>query len=116
MATRRRSEPPRTTPPAVPPAGTSPAEPTGSPPKSATSTATAPTSGAVRAFGIQSAPERRGATVSVTVNAEMRRGMIAEAAYRRAERRGFLPGSEVDDWLAAEHEVDALLSTAGARQ
>jgi hypothetical protein len=42
--------------------------------------------------------------------------MIAEAAYLRAERRGFFPGSEVDDWLAAEREVDALLSTAGARQ
>ena len=36
--------------------------------------------------------------------------MIAESAYLRAERRGFAPGHEVDDWFAAEREVDALLS------
>jgi hypothetical protein len=35
--------------------------------------------------------------------------MIAEAAYLRAERRGFAPGSEAEDWLAAEAEVDVLL-------
>jgi hypothetical protein len=40
----------------------------------------------------------------------MRRAMIAEAAYLRAERRGFAPGGEVEDWLAAEREVDALLA------
>lgn len=36
--------------------------------------------------------------------------MIAESAYLRAERRGFAPGYEADDWFAAEREVDALLS------
>ncbi|HTW39046.1 MAG TPA: DUF2934 domain-containing protein [Steroidobacteraceae bacterium] len=36
--------------------------------------------------------------------------MIAKAAYLRAERRGFVPGFEDEDWLAAEKEVDALLS------
>jgi hypothetical protein len=30
---------------------------------------------------------------------------IAEAAYYRAERRGFVPGSEIEDWLAAEDEL-----------
>jgi len=35
--------------------------------------------------------------------------MIAESAYLRAERRGFTPGHETQDWLAAEAEVDALL-------
>ncbi|MGE0158683.1 MAG: DUF2934 domain-containing protein [Gemmatimonadales bacterium] len=30
---------------------------------------------------------------------------ISEAAYYRAERRGFTPGCELDDWLAAESEV-----------
>ena len=43
------------------------------------------------------------------VSAEERRSMIAKAAYLRAERRGFVPGSETEDWLAAEVEVDALL-------
>jgi hypothetical protein len=32
--------------------------------------------------------------------------MIAEAAYLRAEQRGFSGGDSVADWLAAEKEVD----------
>jgi hypothetical protein len=32
---------------------------------------------------------------------------IAIAAYHRAERRGFAAGHELDDWLAAEREIDA---------
>ncbi len=35
--------------------------------------------------------------------------MIAEAAYFRAERRGFSAGHELADWLEAEAEVDATL-------
>jgi hypothetical protein len=30
------------------------------------------------------------------------------AAYLRAERRGFAPGYEIEDWLAAEAEVGGL--------
>ena len=30
---------------------------------------------------------------------------IAEAAYYRAQRRGFEPGYELEDWIAAEKEV-----------
>lgn len=40
---------------------------------------------------------------------EMRRSMVAEAAYHIAERRGFEPGHEVEDWLRAEKEIDAAL-------
>jgi hypothetical protein len=36
--------------------------------------------------------------------------MISEAAYWRAERRGFEPGHDAEDWFAAEAEIDALLS------
>ena len=37
--------------------------------------------------------------------------MVAEAAFFIAERRGFVPGSEVSDWLQAEIDVeDSLLS------
>jgi hypothetical protein len=32
---------------------------------------------------------------------------IRVAAYFKAEKRGFAPGHELDDWLAAEEEVDA---------
>jgi hypothetical protein len=35
-----------------------------------------------------------------------REARIAEAAYWRAERRGFTAGQELDDWLAAEREID----------
>jgi len=32
---------------------------------------------------------------------------ISEAAYRLAQERGFAPGAELQDWLAAEREIDA---------
>ena len=35
---------------------------------------------------------------------------VAEAAYLRAEHRGFRPGCELQDWLEAEAEVDKLLT------
>lgn len=41
---------------------------------------------------------------------DARRQMIAEAAYLRAEQRGFVAGDPLDDWLAAEREVDLLLA------
>ena len=37
-----------------------------------------------------------------------RRALIARAAYFRAEKRGFAPGCELEDWLAAELEIDDL--------
>jgi len=37
---------------------------------------------------------------------ESREARIAEAAYWRAERRGFAPGHELEDWLNAEKEID----------
>ena len=47
--------------------------------------------------------------VAQFVDPERRAAMIAEAAYFRAERRGFTPGGETGDWLEAEAEVDAKL-------
>ena len=35
--------------------------------------------------------------------------MIAEAAYYKAEQRGFVPGFEEEDWLEAENEILAML-------
>ncbi len=46
------------------------------------------------------------------IGPEERRAMIAQNAYLRAERRGFEPGHESEDWFAAEAEVDALLRVA----
>jgi len=45
-----------------------------------------------------------------TVTPEERWRMVAEAAYLRAEQRGFSGGNPTDDWLAAEAEVDKYLS------
>jgi len=38
-------------------------------------------------------------------SAEERHARISEAAYRNAGKRGFAPGGELDDWLAAEREI-----------
>ena len=50
------------------------------------------------------------AIVDSKIDAEKRRALIAEAAYLRAERRGFAAGHEVEDWLAAEAEIDLALT------
>lgn len=47
---------------------------------------------------------------AASVTAEMRRAMIAQAAYYIAEQRGFGDGRDVEDWLLAEKQVDATLS------
>lgn len=40
---------------------------------------------------------------------EERRQMIAEAAYYRFANRGCRGGSDLEDWLAAEEEVNRML-------
>jgi hypothetical protein len=45
-------------------------------------------------------------------SAEERQRWIATAAYHRAEKRGFAPGYEVQDWLDAEAEISALVGKA----
>jgi hypothetical protein len=52
-------------------------------------------------------PRGGGATKASAANRE---ALIAEAAYYRAEQRGFQGGDPVQDWLAAEAEVDRALS------
>jgi len=48
-------------------------------------------------------------TLTRFVGHEHRAALIAEAAFFRSEKRGFSPGHEEEDWLAAESEVDAKL-------
>jgi hypothetical protein len=43
---------------------------------------------------------------------ELRR-LISEAAYYRAKQRGFAPGHELEDWIAAEAEVIRRLNSPG---
>jgi len=46
--------------------------------------------------------------------AQRRQKMIEEAAYFRAQRRGFVGGDAVSDWLEAEAEVDRMLEQGAA--
>jgi hypothetical protein len=46
----------------------------------------------------------------IIVSESERRSMIEFAAYLRAERRHFEPEHELEDWLAAEAEVNDRLS------
>ena len=43
------------------------------------------------------------------ITAEKRLKLIREAAFLRAEKRGFRDGSPVEDWLQAEKEVDKAI-------
>jgi Protein of unknown function (DUF2934) len=58
------------------------------------------------------APQVRGAP---PFDHDVRRALIAQTAYFRAERRGFAAGGEERDWLEAEAEVDALLGDGRPR-
>lgn len=60
----------------------------------------------------QAAPRKRTAkstNVSGAVTPEQRYRMICDAAYFRAEQRGFIGGSPEQDWRDAEIEIDQKL-------
>ncbi len=44
--------------------------------------------------------------VTTGVSVEERHRLISEAAYYRAERRGFVGGYELQDWLDSEAQID----------
>ena len=41
--------------------------------------------------------------------------MIAEAAYFKSEKRGFMPGFEITDWLDAERELAATMAKPASK-
>lgn len=55
-----------------------------------------------------STPRAKKATAG-SISEEMRQHMIREAAYYRAQHRGFGGGAEMEDWCAAEREIDVML-------
>ena len=59
------------------------------------------------AGGAPSVPIPPATVVPDTIKAESeeRHRRISDAAYYRAERRGFAPGHEDEDWLEAEKEL-----------
>jgi DUF2934 family protein len=109
MASRRPpadSSRPATAAPSPPTASTA-ESPTASPSSTTEKGPAARKPKAPRAKPVTAPPTR----TRIEISEDVRRGMIAEAAYLRAERRGFAggPEREREDWLAAEAEVDALL-------
>ena len=46
------------------------------------------------------------------ISAQERQMLVARAAYFRAEKRGFVPGGELQDWVEAEAEVLRLTGSA----
>ena len=101
MATRRTTESPRST---QPPKTEQPAEKRPARKRAIKASEPAPAAAAIVT------------DTEVEISADARRGMIAEAAYLRAEARGFVPGYELEDWIAAESEVDSLLAAEHSRR
>lgn len=58
----------------------------------------------------QARQQTQKAAAPAAISPEERYDRVAKAAYLRAEHRGFLPGSELQDWLDAEAEMDTLLA------
>jgi hypothetical protein len=54
-------------------------------------------------------PKKTVSPVPVSITPEERHGMICNAAYYLAERRGFIGGDPFQDWVEGEKEVDRLL-------
>ena len=73
-----------------------------------------PTSSSARGARKSTTKESRttAAKIDSKIDVEKRRALIAEAAYLRSERRGFEPGHEEEDWLAAEAEIDLALTAS----
>lgn len=53
---------------------------------------------------------RAPASRKLEISPEQRRRHVELAAYFMAERHGFTPGREHEDWVAAEAEIDRMLS------
>jgi hypothetical protein len=75
------------------------------------------TTGARKTTGKQAATKKKTVRKSAAkkggrkvLTPEERYRLVAEAAFLKAESRGFVGGDPVEDWLAAEQEVEDLLT------
>jgi hypothetical protein len=66
----------------------------------------------------ETTPRGAGDASGIDISPAARHEMIAVAAYFCAERRGFAPGGELDDWWEASASIDRMLAEmgGGARQ
>ena len=58
---------------------------------------------------VKATTDKTGATEATTGMQKRTRqhgDVIAEVAYYKAEKRGFAPGNEMQDWLEAEQEIN----------
>lgn len=62
------------------------------------------------AAAAKAAPAKAAKTSRPPVGADQRRNYVEVAAYYIAERRGFSGGDALEDWAAAEAEIDRLLA------
>jgi hypothetical protein len=90
-------------PAAKPAAKTTSVKPAASKPAVATKSAAKPAAAA------QPAKTAAKKSAAPALSPEQRRCYVEVAAYYMAERRGFNGGSEMEDWVAAEAEIDRLL-------
>ncbi len=75
-----------------------------SPRKAAAKSAAKPAASPRTRAAVPAAVADGGQPAAEPMGAEARYRWIAHAAYLRAEKRGFAPGREFEDWLAAEAE------------
>ena len=59
----------------------------------------------------RAAPHKPAADGVTGLTAQERHALVAQAAYFRAEARGFAAGGEFEDWVAAEAEVNAQMAS-----
>ncbi len=52
-------------------------------------------------------------SVKAVISGAQRHQLISEAAYFKAEQRGFEVGNAVQDWLEAEAHIDAMYRIEG---
>jgi hypothetical protein len=78
----------------------------------ATQTKAPPSSKASASVADQSVAEKHEPvpTAAPSRDAEKREAMVRIAAYTFYERRGFVSGHELEDWLQAELEVDRQMA------
>ena len=58
---------------------------------------------------VKKAASKKAAAKAKTISYQERYHKIAEAAYLIAEKQGFRPGNEMDNWLIAENEIDGWI-------
>ena len=78
-------------------------------PKTVTTKAASAVSGAKPAVENMAATKSPKKVKKVLVSPEQREVMVAEAAYYLAEKRGFIHGYDLQDWLDAKAQIELVL-------